>query len=97
LQEYDEKITRAMLVDTTTILAQASDKKRLQYLEAIFIIEWKPYLNVQSSSFNILPSNIYKKNKKKTVERQDDARIGAILPCSSLARPPSDVVTSMKH
>jgi hypothetical protein len=52
-----------MLVDNTTILTQASDKKRLQYLEAIFIIEKKPSLNIQSSSFEVLQSNKIKKNQ----------------------------------
>jgi hypothetical protein len=78
-----------MLVDNTTILAQASDKKRLQYLEAIFIKEKKPSLNIKSSLFEILPLNKIKKNQ--AVERQDDMRIDPVLPCSSLARPLSDV------
>jgi hypothetical protein len=67
---HGEKLTRAMLVDNTSILAQASDKKRLQFLEAIFITEKKPSLNIQSSSFDILPSNKIKKNK--TAERKED-------------------------
>jgi hypothetical protein len=46
-----------MLVDNTTILAQAFEKKSLQYLEAIFIIEKKPSLKIQSSLFEVLSNN----------------------------------------
>jgi hypothetical protein len=53
LQAHGEKLTCVMLGNNTTILAETSDRKRLQYLEAIFIIEKKTSLNIQSSLFDI--------------------------------------------
>jgi hypothetical protein len=38
------------------ILSQAIDKTRLIFLESIFIINNKPTTNVQTASFDILPS-----------------------------------------
>jgi hypothetical protein len=62
-----------MLVDNSTILVQAFDKKRHQYFDAIFIIE-KLSLKIQSSSFDIVPSKKIKKNQ--AIVRKDDSGTG---------------------
>jgi hypothetical protein len=88
---HGEKLTRAMLVENSSILAQTSVRKGLQFSEAIFIIGNKPSFNVVTSSFDILPPKRLKRNQE--VERQDDARPGAVFPCSPLARLPSGSLT----
>jgi hypothetical protein len=60
-----------MLVDNTTILAQASDKKRLQYLEAIFIIEKEPSPNMLALYFKF-----YHKIKLKRTKQWSDRTTG---------------------
>ena len=55
-QVHNEKLTRAVLESHTVILAHVEDRKRLQFLEAIFIINEKPTMNVQVASFDVLPS-----------------------------------------
>jgi hypothetical protein len=55
-QVHGERLTRAMLEENNVILSHAIDKKRLQFLEAIFIINNKPTINVQTASFDIPPS-----------------------------------------
>lgn len=64
-QVHGERLTRTMLEENTVILSHAPDKKRLQFLEAIFIVNNKPAMNVQTASFDILPSVriIRKKNE----------------------------------
>ena len=52
--EHGDKLTRALLDNNTSILGRSSDRKRLQFLKATFIIENKPSLNVQASLFDIL-------------------------------------------
>ena len=45
-----------MLESRRVILAHLGDRKRLSFLEAICIINEKPIMNVQMTSFNALPS-----------------------------------------
>ena len=58
-------MTGAILESHTVILAQAGDRKSLQFLEAICVIHEKPTMNVQMASFNVLLSLrvIRKKNE----------------------------------
>jgi hypothetical protein len=65
-QVHGERLTRTMLEENTIILSHAKDKKRLQFLEAIFIINNKPTMNVQMTSFDILPSVRVSRKKNET-------------------------------
>jgi PHD/YefM family antitoxin component YafN of YafNO toxin-antitoxin module len=56
LQVHGEQLTRTMLENNTVILARASDHFRLKFLEAVFILNNRPNLNVQTASFDLLPS-----------------------------------------
>jgi hypothetical protein len=55
-QVHGKRLTRAMLEENTIILSRAIDKKRLQFLVAIFIINNKLTMNVKMTYFDILPS-----------------------------------------
>jgi hypothetical protein len=55
-----------MLEENIVILSHAIDKKRLQFLEAIFIINSKPTMNVQTTFFDILPSVRVIRKKSET-------------------------------
>ena len=58
LQEHNVCLTRDMLVSNTTIIDGSSDKKRLQVMEALYILNQKPSMNVQIGSTSIpLPSS----------------------------------------
>ena len=45
--EHNEALTRDMLVENTTILDSVPERKKLLYLEAIYINMYKPIINVQ--------------------------------------------------
>jgi hypothetical protein len=72
-----------------TIFAQTSDRKRLHYLKIIFTIGNKPFLNKQTSLFDILPSK--RIMMKQTVECQDDSFCLSLLPIGPPALRRSDV------
>ena len=55
-EQHQENITKEDLEENTEILASCNDKKRLQILEALFIKELKPSLNVQALDLQALPS-----------------------------------------
>ena len=54
--EHHENITKEHLEGNTEVLASCNDKKRLQILEALYIKEIKPTLNVQALDLQALPS-----------------------------------------
>ena len=55
---HNEHRKREMLVENTTILDSVSERKKLQYLEAIYINVYKPIINVQGGAGAIaLPSS----------------------------------------
>ena len=55
-QEHHDNITKEDLEGNTEVLASCNDKKRLQILEALYIKELKPSLNVQALDLQALPS-----------------------------------------
>ena len=54
--EHHENITKEDLEENTEVLAGCNDKKRLQILEALYIKELKPSLNIQALDLQALPS-----------------------------------------
>ncbi|XP_076056346.1 uncharacterized protein LOC143034295 [Oratosquilla oratoria] len=55
-QEHHENITRQMLTENTEIITTCPDTRRLPILEALYIKELNPNLNIQSSDLQALPS-----------------------------------------
>ena len=53
---HNSKLTRDELTDNTTILATNQDGRRLPILEAIFIKDISPNLNIQANDLQALPS-----------------------------------------
>ena len=55
---HNEILTRDMLVENTAILDSVPDRKKLLYLEAIYINMYKPIINVQGGVGTLtLPSS----------------------------------------
>ena len=48
-QDHDKKLTRAMMVDNTTIIARCSQRRRLKVLEAVYIRDRDPLINRQQN------------------------------------------------
>ena len=62
-EEHSIAITRKTLEDNTEIIDGCNDTRRLNILEALYIKENNPKLNIQAEDLQALPSR--KKSRKK--------------------------------
>ena len=54
---HNQTLSRTMLVQNTTVLDSVQEKKKMQYMEALYINMYKPIINVQGGTGVItLPS-----------------------------------------
>ena len=56
-EEHGSSLTREMLVANTEIIDSFTNPKKLKYLEAIYINNLKPSLNIQGINTIVLPSD----------------------------------------
>ena len=70
-QTHKMKLTRKTLEENTEIIATCNDFRRLPILEALYIKEMEPNLNIQQQDLQALPS--MRRNEKQEAPSQSGA------------------------